>query len=107
MKNKDDDAKKQEEAEIERKRKQEELEKQVNGLDNFKTNIKSRKALQMAINDKSVPSSIRNLGYATNIVLMCLLALSISEFIIINKQFEDIIENVKMISISYGIQAEI
>ena len=38
----------------------------------------------MAINDKSVPSSIRNLKYAMNLVVLCLLALSITEYVVIS-----------------------
>jgi hypothetical protein len=75
--------KKQKQIEDERKRKNEEEEKQSQNTDVFKNNIKSRKALQMAINDKSVPRAIRNLSTTMNIVLLCLLALAIAEFTII------------------------
>lgn len=56
-------------------------------LDTFKTNIKSRKALHMAINDTTVPPAIRNLRMTMNIVIACLLALAVTEFVIINAQF--------------------
>ena len=51
----------------------------------------------MAINDKSVPSAIRNLRLTMNIVVMFLLALSITEFIVIGSQFKDINENFGLI----------
>jgi hypothetical protein len=75
----------------------EDEEKGTQNLDGFKNNIKSRKALQMAINDKSVPSAIRNLRMTMNIVILCLLALSITEFIVIGSQFKDINENFTLI----------
>ena len=37
----------------------------------------------MAINDKSVPKAIRNLSLTMNIVILCLLALAITEFIVV------------------------
>ena len=61
----------------------------------------------MAINDKSVPSAIRNLRYTMNFVVLCLLALSISEFTVISSQFKDINENFTLIQQSYGRISEI
>ncbi len=71
-------------------------------MDIFKSNIKSRKALQLAINDKSVPVAIKRLRMTTNIVIVALLSLSIIEFVTINKQFTDINENFNLIEQSYG-----
>ena len=51
--------------------------------DVFKNNIKSRKALQMAINDKSTPPAIRNLRMTMNLVIIALIALAISEYSIL------------------------
>lgn len=51
----------------------------------------------MAINDKSTPRAIRNLRWTMNLVLMCLLALAITEFAIINSQFKDINDNFNLI----------
>lgn len=42
-----------------------------------------------------------------NIVVLCLLALSITEFIVINSQFADINENFKLIYYSKSITSEI
>ena len=76
-------------------------------MDVFKNNIKSRKALQMAINDKSTPPAIRNLRWTMNLVMMCLLALAVSEFIVINSQFNDINENFNLIEKSYARISEV
>lgn len=38
----------------------------------------------MAINDTTVPPAIRNLRMTMNIVIACLLALAVTEFVIIN-----------------------
>ena len=38
----------------------------------------------MAINDKTVPTAIRNLKNAMNVVVLCLMALSISEYVVIS-----------------------
>lgn len=38
----------------------------------------------MAINDKTTPKAIRNLRITMNLVLVCLLALAITEFSLIN-----------------------
>lgn len=80
----DEELKKQQQIEDERKKKNEEEEKTNQNTDVFKNNIKSRKALQMAINDKSVPKAIRNLSMTMNIVILCLLGLAVSEFAIIS-----------------------
>lgn len=51
----------------------------------------------MAINDKSTPPAIRNLRWTMNLVMLCLMALAITEFTIINSQFKDINENFNLI----------
>lgn len=80
----DEEIKKQQQLEDERKRKIEEEERTSQSADVFKNNIKSRKALQMAINDKSTPPAIRNLRMTMNVVVMALLALAITEYTIIS-----------------------
>jgi hypothetical protein len=47
-----------------------------------------------------VPGAITNLRITMNVVILCLLALSITEFIVINSQFTDINENFKLIAFS-------
>ena len=71
----------------EQRRRKEEEKNQANSYDGLKNNIKSRKALQAAINNKSVPGAITNLRVTMNLVILCLLALSITEFVVINNQF--------------------
>ncbi len=88
--------------EEERRRKNEEEERNSQNVDAFKNNIKSRKALQVAINDKSTPPAIRNLRMTMNFVMVALLALAISEYTIISSQFKDINENFNLIQQSYG-----
>lgn len=75
-------------------------------VDIFKNNIKSRKALTMAINDKSTPSAIKNLRITMNLVIIFLLALSITEFTVISNQFQDIDKNFLLIKESYEIISE-
>jgi len=60
----------------------------------------------MAINDKSVPKAIRNLSYTMNMVIVCLLALAISEFTIISNQFNAINENFNLIEQSFLLISE-
>jgi hypothetical protein len=67
-----------------RRKKREEEERNLQDPGAFKNNIKSRKALHMAINDKSAPPAIRNLRITMNFVLVSLLALAITEFVIVN-----------------------
>lgn len=76
-------------------------------MDVFKNHIKSRKALQSTINDKSTPRAIRNLRITMNLVILCLLALAITEFTVINSQFSDINDNFNLIQNSYGRVSEV
>ena len=76
-------------------------------MDVFKNNIKSRKALQMAITDKTTPPAIKNLHWTMNFVVLCLLALAVSEFAVINSQFKDINQNFNLIQQSYQRISEI
>lgn len=76
-------------------------------LDGFKSNIKSRKALQIAIDDKSTPRAIKNLKITMNIVLLCLLALGIAEYVTISTQSTDINNNIKMVEKAYGRLSEL
>lgn len=48
--------------------------------DSMKNTIKSRKAFQMAINDKAVPPAIKRLSRIANVILLVLLALAISDY---------------------------
>lgn len=61
----------------------------------------------MAINDKSVPKSIRNLNLTMNIVILCLLALAITEFIVVTGEFKQINQNFNLIKQSYGLMSEV
>lgn len=103
----DEEIKKSQQMEDERKRKIEEEDRNNQNADAFKSSIKSRKALQVAINDKSTPPAIRNLRMTMNVVVVALLALAITEFTIISSQFKDINENFNLIQQSYGRVSEI
>lgn len=103
----DDELKKEKQIEEERKRKIQLEEQSFMQLDTFKNNIKSRKALHMAINDTTVPPAIRNLKITMNFVILCLLALAITEFTIITGEFRDINENFNLIQKSYSRMSEI
>ena len=64
--------------------KEEEHEKDKNkGNDSLRNTIKSRKAFSMAINDKSMPSSILRLSRTANFILLCLIALAVSDYAIV------------------------
>jgi hypothetical protein len=47
----------------------------------------------MAINDRAMPSSIKRLSRTVNLVLLCLLALAISDYSIVYKQIKDTVNN--------------
>lgn len=47
----------------------------------------------MAINDKAMPSSIKRLSRVANLVTLCLIALSVSEYSIVFKQIKDTMSN--------------
>jgi hypothetical protein len=80
-----------------KRRRQEEDERNKQELANFTNNIKSKKALRLALNDQAVPNAIKNLRFTMNIVIIFLLALAISEFTVISQQFQEINENFGMI----------
>ena len=61
----------------------------------------------MALNDNTVPPAIRNLRWTMNFVIMSLLALAITEFIIITNLFKDINENFLLIQKSYSRLSEV
>jgi len=49
----------------------------------FRSSLKSRKAFQTQLNDKTVPGPVRNLQYVANIVMLIFIALSIIEYSIV------------------------
>lgn len=69
---------------MQQKRKLEEEEKYGLENENLKNNLKSRKALENAISDKTVPSAIKHLKITMNIMILALISLAISEFILVN-----------------------
>lgn len=75
--------------------------------DALKTNIKSKKAFSMAINDKTMPPAIKRLSTAAQILMLCLVAIAIIEYAIIYKQFSDIKQNFMLIEKSYLRTAEL
>ena len=92
---------------MEDSQKEEEGEKEKNKNDSFKNSIKSRKAFSMAINDKTMPSSILRLSRVANFILLCLIALAVSDYSIVYKQIQDTIVNFQVIDNSYLMVAEI
>jgi len=88
--------------------KDEESERDKNkNNDSMKNSIKSRKAFQMAINDKSVPPAIQRLSRIANIVLLALIAIAIVDYSIHYKQLKDTIENFKVIENAYTRLSEV
>jgi len=61
----------------------------------------------MAIDDKTTPRAIKNLKITMNIVLLCLLALGVAEYVTISTQFTDINNNLKMVEKAYGRLSEL
>ena len=82
-------------------------EKDKSNKGEFKNTIKSRKAFQMAINDKAMPASIRRLSRVSNFVLLILFTLAISDYSIIFTQIRNTITNFEVIDYSYRRTAEI
>jgi hypothetical protein len=87
--------------------KDEDSEKEKASKNEFRNSIKSRKAFSMAINDKSMPSSILRLSRIANFVLICLIALAVSDYSIVYQQIQDTILNFEVIENSYIMVAEI
>ena len=70
-----------------------EREKREKNNDSFKNSIKSRKAFQMAINDRSVPPAIQRLSRIANIIILCLIAIAVVDYSIAYKLLKDTIIN--------------
>ena len=54
-------------------------------MEQFRQNIKSRKAFSMAINDKSMPNSILRLGRFAHILLLALITIAVAGYAIVFK----------------------
>lgn len=61
--------------------------------DSMKNTIKSRKAFQMAINDKAVPPAIQRLSRVANVLLLCIIALAIVDYSINYTLIKEFITN--------------
>jgi hypothetical protein len=66
----------------------------------FSTTFKSRKIMNSIINDKTVPPAIRNLKYTANILILALFIIAGVDYFITISEFNDIQENVNLITIS-------
>jgi hypothetical protein len=75
--------------------------------DGLKASIKSKKAFSMAINDKTMPPAIKRLSTLAQVVLGCLIAIAITEYAIIYKQYSDTKQNFLLIYKSQLRTAEI
>ena len=73
----------------------------------FKSSIKSKKAFSLAINDKTMPSSIKHLSNSANIILVILIVLAIAEYTIIYQHLTEARNNFTLIEKSYLRTAEI
>lgn len=51
--------------------------------DGITTNIKSKKAFSMAINDKAMPPAIRRVSRTAQIIIAFLISLAIAEYVIV------------------------
>ena len=66
----------------------------------FNTTFKSRKALNQVINDKRPPASIRNLKWVANTLILVLVALAAIDYGITVREFNDIRDNLSLITLS-------
>ena len=67
-------------------------------VDSLKNQIKSRKAFQMAINDKSVPPAIKRLSRIAGLLLLCLITIATLEYSIAFKLLKTTITNFDVIN---------
>lgn len=68
--------------------------------DYLKNAVKSRKAFQMALKDKTMPPAIKRLNRIANIFILALIALAIIDYSSVYRQFKDTITNYKVIESS-------
>ncbi len=68
--------------------------------DIFQSSLKSKKAFNAALNEKSVPSSINKLKKTGYVILLVVLALASTEFGLILTEFKDIGDNINMVKYS-------
>lgn len=66
----------------------------------FNTTFKSRKALNQVINDRRPPKSIRNLKWVANILVLALIVLAAIDYFLTVKEFNDIRDNLNLITLS-------
>ena len=69
--------------------------------DQLKSNIKSKKAFSMAINDRTMPPAINRLSRTAQLILLILIALATAEYSIIYKQLGNIKTNFSLIERTY------
>ena len=65
--------------------------------DIFQSSLKSKKAFNAALNEKSVPSSINKLKKTGYIIVLAVIALASTEFGLILTEFNDIEDNIDMV----------
>ncbi|HEY9756338.1 MAG TPA: PAS domain S-box protein, partial [Oculatellaceae cyanobacterium] len=68
--------------------------------DIFQSSLKSKKAFNAALNEKSVPSSINKLKKTGYVIVLVVLALASTEFGLILTEFNDIGDNIDMVKYS-------
>ncbi len=73
-------------------------EKANKSSDSLKNTIKSRKAFQMALTDKTMPPAIKRLSRAANLLLICLITIAVIDYSTVFKQLKDTITNYQVIS---------
>jgi len=74
--------------------------KQGEKEDIFQSSLKSKKAFNAALNEKSMPPSIKRLKISGYIIILMIIALASTEFGIILGKLSDIEENIKLIKYS-------
>jgi PAS domain S-box-containing protein len=89
-----------EKKEKEQVKKQEEENQDEVSFKEFNTTFRSRKALNAVINDRTPPSSIRNLKITANLLIVSLFVIACVDYFITANEFADIQGNLGLIDLS-------
>jgi hypothetical protein len=92
------------ERDLEEKQEEEEAKRKETGKktkeDIFQSSLKSKKAFNAALNEKSMPPSIKRLKISGYIIILVIIALASTEFGVILTKFNDIKENLELVKYS-------
>ena len=87
-------------------KKQEDNEEEDASGNDFNVTMKSKKTLNAVINDKSPPSTIKNLNYTAHFVLLVLIGLSLGDYLASKSQLKTIQQDINLMDLSYQFTTE-